>query len=141
MKYGKCFLSDTYGLVERHHIFGGALREKSELYGLVVELSPWMHREGPKAAHRCGETARKLKRYGQRKIMIERGWTVERFILEFGRNYLADEELERVYQLQKQLGADPEEWELEPTPTWTHEVTMETPGAVRFTVTAEVLPF
>ncbi len=96
MRYGKCFLSGKWGPVERHHIFGGALRSKSEKYGLVVELSPWMHREGPEAAHRCGETARYLKRIAQKKCMIEQKWNLDRWLAEFGKNYLDEDELAEI---------------------------------------------
>jgi len=100
MGYGKCFLSGRFGYVERHHIFGGPLRSKSERYGLVVELSPWTHREGPNSAHRSGETAKKLKRYGQMKCMVEQGWDLETWIREFGKNYLFEDDLDVVKLLQ-----------------------------------------
>ena len=34
--YGKCWLCGKVGAVERHHIFGGSNRDKSERDGLVV---------------------------------------------------------------------------------------------------------
>lgn len=87
-----CFLCGRNGSMdplERHHIFGGAYRSKSEKYGLVVYLcGKRCHREGAQSAHRCRETREKLRRYGQRKVMQEQGWDVARFIREFGRNYL-----------------------------------------------------
>ena len=46
------------------------------------------HRNGPRAAHRCKETALALHQYGQRKYMEEQNATVEDFRREFGRNYL-----------------------------------------------------
>lgn len=46
------------------------------------------HRNGPRAAHRCKETALALHQYGQRKYMEEQDATVEDFRREFGRNYL-----------------------------------------------------
>lgn len=141
MAYGKCFLSGQYGIVERHHIFGGALRSKSERYGLVVELSPWMHREGPKAAHRSRETMMKLKAYGQKKIMVEYGWDLDTFIREFGMNYLsaaeldedeisrlANEERERFPQIKAEKQEDSRELPTKPV-------------KVQFTITAQVLPF
>lgn len=88
----ECWLCGRNGYqdrLERHHIFPGALRKKSEKYGLVVYLcGERCHRNGKEAAHRCRETALALKRYGQRKAMEENGWTTEDFIREFGRNYL-----------------------------------------------------
>lgn len=94
--YGRDFLTGEYGLVEKHHIFGGALRKKSERFKLFVYLLPENHREGANAAHRSRETAEDLKRYGQEKYMIEQGATVEDFIREFGQNYLDTEAVERI---------------------------------------------
>ena len=56
--YGKCWLCGKVGAVERHHIFGGSNRDKSERDGLVVLLcGESCHRNGPRAAHRSAETA------------------------------------------------------------------------------------
>ena len=52
------------------------------------------HIFGPEAAHRSGETAERLHRYGQEKAMREQGWNREQFRMVFGKNYL-DEEPER----------------------------------------------
>ena len=146
MGYGKCFLGGNYGYVERHHIFSGALRQKSEKYGLVVELSPWMHREGPQAAHRCRETREALCKYGQRKAMIDQCWTLEEWLDEFGKNWLTDEELEEVEWAKgefAQLLAD-REWAEESRIDSPEEI--ETAGRVTingrgFRVTVEELPF
>ena len=92
----KCFLCGRNGAQDRlelHHIFPGALRKKSDKYGLTVWLcGERCHRNGKYAAHRCRETALKLKQYGQRKAMEENGWTISDFIREFGRNYLEVED-------------------------------------------------
>lgn len=75
--------------LDRHHIFGGPNRDKSEKYGLVVDLCHnRCHIFGPEAAHRSQETRLLLRQYGQRKAMEEQGWTTEDFIREFGKNYL-----------------------------------------------------
>lgn len=88
----KCFLCGRNGAqdrLERHHIFGGPYRSKSEAYGLVVYLcGDRCHRNGEKSAHRCKETQDRLRRAGQRKAMREQGLTVEQFIQMFGKNYL-----------------------------------------------------
>lgn len=88
----KCFLCGRNGSgdpLERHHIFPGGLRKKSEKYGLVVYLcGERCHRNGKYAVHRNREAALLVKQYGQRKAMEEQGWTTEDFIREFGRNYL-----------------------------------------------------
>ena len=88
----KCFLCGKNGAndrLERHHIFGNAYRSKSEKYGLVVYLcGNSCHRNGKKSAHRNAETALYLHQYAQKKVMKEQGWTKEKFIQEFGKNYL-----------------------------------------------------
>ena len=78
-----------YDPLDRHHIFGGVNRDKSEKYGLVVDLCHHeCHIFGKNAAHRSADTRLFLRRYGQRKAMAEQGWTREEFVDEFGKNYL-----------------------------------------------------
>ena len=88
----KCFLCGRNGNgdpLERHHIWGGARRQLSERYGLVVWLcGNRCHRTGAYSAHQNGEVAAFLHRYGQEKAMKEQGWTVEEFRAIFGKNYL-----------------------------------------------------
>lgn len=84
----ECFLCKKYCYTERHHIFGGPFRKKSERYGLVVDLCHSCHNEPPNGAHHNRYTALYLKQYGQRKAMQENGWTKADFIREFGKNYL-----------------------------------------------------
>lgn len=75
--------------LDRHHIFGGPYRKKSERYGLTVRLChDRCHIFGESAAHQNADTMLRLHQYGQRKVMEEQGWTTERFIKEFGKNYL-----------------------------------------------------
>lgn len=72
--------------VHQHHVFGGtANRDKSEQYGLKVWLC-YEHHEGSAGVHRNRETDLRMKRYAQ-KVFEER-YTHERFMEEFGRNYL-----------------------------------------------------
>ena len=87
--YGKCWLCGKVGAVERHHIFGGSNRDKSERDGLVVLLCGYTcHRNGPRAAHQCAETALELKKYGERKWMYEHEASTDDFRREYGKNYL-----------------------------------------------------
>lgn len=90
----KCFLCGRNGAadpLDRHHLFSGPYRKKSERMGLVVYLCHnRCHIFGQNAAHQNRETMKKLHEYGQRKAMKEQGWTTEDFIREFGRNYLED---------------------------------------------------
>ena len=75
--------------LDKHHIFGGSNRKKSERLGLVVDLChSRCHLNGDIAAHRCRETMDKLHQWGQKKAMEEQGWDKAEFILEFGKNYL-----------------------------------------------------
>lgn len=94
-----CGRNGTTDPLDKHHIFGGAYRKKSEKYGLTVRLCHHRcHEYGPEAAHRSPETAQLLHEYGQRKVMREQGWTVEEFRLEFGKNYIdEDEEIQEEY--------------------------------------------
>ena len=74
--------------MEEHHVFGGARRKKSEKYGLVVDLCHACHNEPPRGAHHNKDTALYLHQWGQRKAMMEQGWSTNDFIREFGKNYL-----------------------------------------------------
>lgn len=83
--------------LDRHHIFGGANRKKSEKYGLAVDLCHnTCHLFGPEAAHNNAETMQRLHEYGQRKAMREQGWDVDDFRREFGKNYLDEAELDAI---------------------------------------------
>ena len=94
---GTCFLCGNYETVERHHIFQGALRKKADRLKLTVYLCPWCHQYDADSVHRSGETRLILHKYGQRKAMIEQGWSKEDFIREFGKNYLSDQEIAELY--------------------------------------------
>ena len=90
----KCWLCGRNGLqdpLDHHHIFGGAYRDKSEKYGLVVLLCHnSCHIFGEYAVHRNKETRDFLRRWGQRKAMEENNWTTADFVREFGKNYLEE---------------------------------------------------
>lgn len=96
VEYDKCFLCGRNGVfdrLDRHHIFGGSRRKHSEKYGLVVLLChSRCHIEGKFSAHQNADIMQYLHEYGQRKAMIEQGWTVEEFREVFGANYLDQEE-------------------------------------------------
>lgn len=61
--------------LDRHEVFGGALRDKSKRLGLWVVLCHERCHLGK--AHRIGEKA-------AREAF---GWSIEDFIREFGKNY------------------------------------------------------
>ena len=81
-----CWLCGENGSVDhldRHHIFGGPFRKKSEKYGLVVYLC---HREchifGLQAAHNNAETMLKIK---HRKI--HRRVRKKLFVMKYGKKF------------------------------------------------------
>ena len=75
--------------MDKHHIFGGPYRGKSEKYGLYVYLCHnRCHIYGNMSVHQNQKTMRQLKRYGQLKAMKENGWSTDDFIREFGKNYI-----------------------------------------------------
>lgn len=88
----ECWLCKRNGQLDRlekHHIFGGANRWKSEKYGLVVWLcGERCHKLGKYAVHQNADTMLLLHQYGQRKAMKEQGWDISKFIEVFGKNYL-----------------------------------------------------
>ena len=75
--------------MDKHHIFGGPYRGKSEKYGLYVYLCHnRCHIYSKMSVHQNQKTMRQLKRYGQLKAMKENGWSTDDFIREFGKNYI-----------------------------------------------------
>lgn len=88
----QCFLCGRNGSadpLDKHHIFGGPYRKKSEKYGLTVYLCHHdCHIFGREAVHNNAANMLYVKQYGQRKAMKEQGWTVDEFRKEFGKNYL-----------------------------------------------------
>lgn len=89
MYYGTCFLCGKVGPLEEHHVFPGALRKKSEKYGLKVGLcGDSCHRNGRTSAHQCRETADALKQFWQIRYMMQHRASVSDFRTEFGKNYL-----------------------------------------------------
>lgn len=82
----KCYLCGATSWLERHHVFGGPYRTKSDNYGYVVDLCHYCHNEPPNGVHHNKANMDKLRRIFQRKF--EETGTREEFIREFGRNYL-----------------------------------------------------
>lgn len=95
MAHRECWLCGRNGSadpLDKHHIFGGARRELSEKYGLVVHLCHHdCHIFGAEAVHRNRETMQALHEYGQRLCMERHGMSREEFIYLFGKNYLDEE--------------------------------------------------
>lgn len=71
---------------ERHHVFFGRNRQKSEEYKCVIYLTPEEHR-GTHGVHNDAEFDRLLKTMYQWRLE-KAGWTRDEFIETFGVNYL-----------------------------------------------------
>ena len=75
--------------LDKHHVFGGALRKKSERDGLWVKLHHYRcHEDGPQSVHRCAEIRRQLQAAAQRAWMKERNAGVEEFRAQYYKSYL-----------------------------------------------------
>ena len=73
--------------VERHHVYGGCNRKRSEKYGFVAPLRPDLHPNGVFAGGQAKEVDLKLKTMCQ-KYYEEHYGSREEFMAEFGQNYL-----------------------------------------------------
>ena len=86
----ECFFCGSRRNLERHHVYGGALRKKSEKYGYVVYLCHSCHNEPPYGVHFNAERMLTIKRRFQRIAMRENGWSIADFVREFYKNYLEE---------------------------------------------------
>jgi hypothetical protein len=88
----QCFICNGYACgdpLDKHHVFGGAMRSKSEKYGLTVYIHHnKCHIFGKYAVHRNAEMNNALKKYAQKKAMQYYGWTVDDFRKEFYKSYI-----------------------------------------------------
>lgn len=80
----KCFICGRYAHTDTHHLLPGAKRQKADKYGLVAEMCRECHRK----VHDHPKDFMWLREVAQQTVMQEQGWDTERFIKEFGRNYL-----------------------------------------------------
>lgn len=81
--------AEPFDPLDKHHVFGGALRKKSELLGLTVYLHHnKCHIFGEKAVHKNAAKNRQLKEEAQRAAMNYYGWSVEDFRREFYKSYI-----------------------------------------------------
>lgn len=83
-----CFMCGATRWLEWHHIFGAALKKKSEKYKLMVRLCHYCHNEPPNGVHFNKERRHKLQAFTQKKAMEHYGWTIEEFIEKFRKNYI-----------------------------------------------------
>ena len=73
--------------VERHHIFGGSNRDRSEKYGFIAPLRPDLHPNGVFAGKDAKAVDLRLKTMAQEYYESHFG-TREQFIKEFGKSVL-----------------------------------------------------
>lgn len=87
-----CFLCGQYPCgdpLDKHHIFGGALRNKSEKYGLFVYIHHnKCHIFGKRSVHQNAKINYALKATAQVIAMEHYGWSEEDFRREFYKNYI-----------------------------------------------------
>lgn len=89
MQYQKeCYFCGSTASLEKHHIFNGAYRTKSENLGLTVYLCHNCHNEPPYGVHHNADEMKRLKAEGQAAAMNYYGWSEERFRDMFGKSYL-----------------------------------------------------
>lgn len=83
-----CYRTQSTINLHKHHIFAGSQRNKSEKYGLWVWLRNDWHNGASYSVHAdpTGELAVHLKQEAQRKFEAIYGH--EKFMEEFGKNYL-----------------------------------------------------
>ena len=88
----RCYLcgkNSRFEPIDKHHIFGGANRNKSEEYGLFVYLHhSSCHIFGPNAVHANAENMNALRANAQEIAMKKYGWSKEDFIRIFGKNWI-----------------------------------------------------
>ena len=84
--FSKCYMCGSYHWIEIHHIFGGANRNKSTEYGLVVPLCHYCHNEPPNGVHHNKKRMDWLRGEGQKKF--EETYPDLDFLKVFGKNYL-----------------------------------------------------
>ena len=87
----RCYLCgiNRYEHLDKHHIFGGYNRSKSEEYGLFVFLHhSTCHIFGKHSVHNDYEVMEDLRRNAQLKAMDYYNWSENDFIGIFGRSWL-----------------------------------------------------
>lgn len=88
----ECYLCGRNGCMDpldKHHVFGGSYRKKSEKYGAVVYLChERCHERGKMAVHNNRVIDIRLRQEFQVRLMEEQGWSEDDFRREFGKSYL-----------------------------------------------------
>ena len=82
-----CFMCGSRRWLEWHHVFGAALKKKSEKYKLMVRLCHYCHNEPPNGVHQNRRIRMQLQALAQKKAMEHYGWSEDDFRKEFYKNY------------------------------------------------------
>lgn len=85
-----CYFQKRTDGIERHHVFGGANRKRSEKYGFVIPLHYSLHPNGAGcqlSQDERNDLDRVLKQECQ-KWYLEHIGGIDSWMKEFGRNYL-----------------------------------------------------
>ena len=85
-----CWFCATEHGIERHELFGGALRDKSKKYGLWANLCAVHHRTGKDAVHQSEKAARQIRSIGQKLAMAYYGWDMDEWMQRFYKNHLEE---------------------------------------------------
>lgn len=93
-----CYLGSSESTLDKHHIFNGALRKKSEKYGLWVYIGHYSHLN---AHQKDTDILIDLKKIGQKAF--EEKYGHEMFMREFHKNYLDDEDKEAFFDIGKDV--------------------------------------
>ena len=95
-----CFFCKKNGQsdpLDKHHVFGGAFRKKSESFGLWVYLChDACHENGEMSVQRNRRVDQALKAYAQKKAMRHYELTADEFRGLFGKNYIDTVKEEKV---------------------------------------------
>lgn len=83
----ECYITHSTTGLHKHHIYGGANRNKSEKWGCWVYLRHEWHNTSNLGVH-CGNTALDLELKQLCQMQFEKIYGHEKFMQEFGRNYL-----------------------------------------------------
>ena len=84
-----CGMNRNLEPLDKHHVFSGPYRKKSEEFGMTVYLHhSKCHIFGEDSVHKNNAVRFKLCKLAQEKAMENYGWTEQEFRVIFGRSYL-----------------------------------------------------
>jgi len=95
----ECLITGSPHNLHKHHVFGGAYRQKSERYKFYIYLIGELHNLTSEGVHFDREFDLALKRKHQQQF--EYSHTREEFIAEFGMSYIMDDMLDYEDELKK----------------------------------------